>query len=110
MIKVITQIITFLLEITMLITYGHYGLNRPWDFMYRLLFAILIISVAVLLWSVFAAPKSEYRLEMPYLVIFRAGMFFIAAVFLFQSGYRNIAIALSAVTIVTQTTSYFVEK
>lgn len=109
-IKTINQIATFALEITMFIAYGYYGLNRTWSLTYRILFTTLIISTAIALWAIFAAPKAGHRLEMPYLAIFRAGMFFIAAFFLFQSGYKNIAVILAGFIIITQIVSYFAEK
>lgn len=110
MIKTTNQIIIFILEITMLVAFGLYAMNRPWNFVSRLLFAIFIISAAITLWAIFAAPKSEHRFEMPLLAIFRASMFLIAAFFLFQIGHKNISIALAVLTIITQAISYFAEE
>jgi hypothetical protein len=109
MIKAINQIAIFFLEIVMLISYGYFGFTQPLNFITRLLFAIVIVFAAIALWAIFAAPKSRRRLEMPYLIIFRASMFFVAALFVFLTGYKNFAITLAALTIITQTISYFTE-
>lgn len=110
MIKSINQIVAFALEIIMLVTYGYFGMTRPWNLIVRLLFTILVISLAVLLWSKFAAPKSGQRLKMPYLALFRAAMFLVAAFFLFQTGHKNLAFMVTGVIIITQLVSYFTER
>lgn len=110
MIKIMNQGAIFLLEITMLVSYGYYGITRQWGLGAKLLFTVFILSIAIALWSIFAAPKSGHRLEMPYLAIFRGGMFFIAAFFLFQTGYKNIALLLVVLAIITQVVSLFTER
>lgn len=110
MIKGINLVIVFLLEVAMLVSYGLYGMTRQWSFLPKLLFTIFIISTAIVLWSIFAAPKSGYRLEMPYLAIFRAGMFLLSAWCLYESGYKNIALVLALLTAITQIVSLFTEK
>jgi len=42
----------------MLITYGYYGMIRPWNFGLKLLFTVILLAAARRMWSVFAAPKS----------------------------------------------------
>ncbi|MFN8343695.1 MAG: YrdB family protein [Spirosomataceae bacterium] len=109
-VKTIYLTVSFLLEIAMLISYGYYGMNRPWNFLPRLLVTIAMIAAAIALWGLWAAPKSGHRLAMPYLPIFRASMFFLAAFLLYQSGQKNGAFLFFALTVVTQTMSYFTEK
>jgi len=108
--KTINQAVTFLLEIAMLIAYGYYGMNGPWKFVPRLLFTIFLLAVVIMLWAIFAAPKSARRLKMPYLAIFRTSIFFISAFLLFQSGQKNLAIILAGLTVITQTIGYYTEK
>ncbi|MDH7461391.1 YrdB family protein [Chitinophagaceae bacterium 26-R-25] len=108
--KTINQAVTFLLEIAMLVAYGYYGMSLPWTFFPRLLFAIFLVAVVIVLWGIFAAPKSARRLKMPFLTIFRTSVFLISAFLLFQAGQKNMAILLVGLTIVTQTTGYYMEK
>lgn len=109
MLKTINQVIVFLLEMAMLVTYGYYGMTRPWNLALKLLFTFLILAAAIGLWSVFAAPKSGQRLEMPYLALFRAGMFLTAAFLLFQCGHRNTALIFAVIILITQAVSWFTE-
>ncbi len=110
MIKSANQITVFVLELIMFITYGYYGMSKQWNFIPRHLFTMLIVSAAITLWAILAAPKSAHRLKMPYLLIFRATMFLFAAMFLLQLEHKNMAIAMALLTIITQTISYFTEK
>ena len=110
MIKTINQIVVFFLEIIMLIVFGYFAFTTKWSFILKLLSSIFMVTTAIALWAFFAAPKSGHRLKMPYLAIFRAGMFLLAALLLFLSGNVNLAIALAALVIVTQIISYFTEK
>jgi len=110
MVKSVNQVLVFILEIIMFIAFGYFGFARQWNLIPKLLLTIFIITTAVALWAVFAAPKSGHRLEMPYLAIFRATMFLLAAFLLFRLDYRNLAIALAALAIVTQIISFFTEK
>lgn len=110
MIKLINQVVVFILEIIMLITFGYFGFARQWNIIPKILLTIFIIATAIGLWAIFAAPRSGHRLEMPYLAIFRASMFLLAAFLLFQLENKNLAIALATLAIVTQIISYLNEK
>jgi len=110
MIKQVNQFIVFTLELIMFIALGYYGMTRDWSILPRVLFTIAIITMTITLWGIFAAPKSAYRLEMPYLAIFR-GIMFLSASFLFsQLGIKTLAITLAALAVMTQTLSYFTEQ
>jgi len=58
------------------------------------LLAILCAGLVVVLWGVFAAPLSPQRLAMPWLVLFKAGVFGAAVLTLAGSGRLPLAIAL----------------
>jgi len=109
MLKTINQTVAFLIEIAMLFAFGYYGMNRPWNLLPKLLLTITLLAVVILLWAIFAAPKSERRLQRPYLTIFSLSMFLISAFLLFQSGQSNAGILLATLAIVTQTIGYFTE-
>jgi hypothetical protein len=109
MIKSINQILVFILEVIILFSYGYFGMTRQWNLTLRVLFTILVVSIVVLLWSIFAAPKSAHRLQMPYLALFRAFIFSFSALLLFQSEHKNFAISIFVLTLLTQMISYFTE-
>jgi hypothetical protein len=110
MLKTVNQVVTFLLEIAMLIAYGYYGMSGSQTFLYRLLFTIFLVALVIVLWGTFAAPKSARRLKMPYLAIFRTTVFLISAFLLFQAGQKNMAIILAGLSVVTQAIGYYAEK
>lgn len=106
MLKTLNQTITFLLEVAMLISFGYYPMVKSWNLLPKISLAISLIVAAVLLWAIFAAPRSVNRLDMPYLALFRGALFLIASFLLYQSGQKNIALVLAALAIVTQTFSF----
>ncbi len=109
MIKFVNPILALTLEIIMLITFGYFGMTRPWSLTLRILFTILFISIALLLWAFFAAPKSEHRLQMPSIMFFRMLMFTFSAFLLFQLGNKNLSILVFVFALLSQTISYFTE-
>jgi uncharacterized protein DUF2568 len=110
MIKSLNQIVVFILEIIMLFSYGYFGMRMQWNSSSRVVFTILFLSGAIILWSIFAAPKSRHRLKMPYLPIFRMLMFSLSAFLFFQSGHKNFAIMIFILALLTQTIGYFTEQ
>ena len=110
MIGSINKILVFILEMVMLFSYGYFGMTMQWSLPLKILFTILIVSIAILLWSIFAAPKSGRRLKIPYLAFFRAMMFALSAWLLFRSGYKSFAIIVFALALITQAISYCTEQ
>ena len=94
----------------MLISYGYFGITRQWNLASRLLLTLLVVSIAISLWAIFAAPKSAHRLQMPHLAFFRVLMFSFSAFLLFQSEHKNFAIIVFVLAVLTQTISYFTEQ
>ncbi len=109
MIKFLNQILVFILEIAMLISYGYFGLTREWNFPLKISFSVILVCIAILVWSIFAAPKSGHRLEMPYLQIFRMFMFSLSAFLLFQSGLKNFAALTFILALLSQIICLFTE-
>ena len=70
--------------------------DTPWGWALGLLFAAALI----LLWGRFAAPNSALRLQLPWLLVFKAAVFGLATVLLFaQSGLLQAAIFGMAVLV-----------
>lgn len=61
------------------------------------LLAILCAGLVIGLWGVLAAPLSAHRLAMPWLLLFKAGVFGAAALTLAGSGRMPLAVALGLV-------------
>lgn len=106
----INSVITFLIEMIMLVSCVLYGLSKQENIWIQLSYAAALLTVVIFLWAIVAAPTSKRRLKMPYLVFFRTGMFLMASFLLYQSGHTNAAMILAGVSVVNQTISYFTER
>ncbi|HEY4288519.1 MAG TPA: YrdB family protein [Puia sp.] len=110
MLKPAVQIVVFLMELLMLIAFGCYGYSIPTDMLLRINLAASFVILAVILWALFAAPNSGRRLPLPALAIFRAGMFLVAAFFIYRLAYKSMALIMGGLAVITQTISCFTEK
>lgn len=106
MLKYFNQIIVFMMELVMVGFFAYYGYHRNTTVLNRYLLACCLPGAAIFLWGRFAAPKSSTRLTMPYLVMFRAMMFLVTSVVLYQSGNVPMAIIIAVLAVVTQAVSY----
>jgi hypothetical protein len=84
-IKILNQIIAFLLEVAMLTAFCYYGYINGATLFWKYALAIGLPLVIVLLWSKFAAPKSASRLKPIPLLIFKLFITISCAVFLYFS-------------------------
>ncbi|MGC4234966.1 MAG: YrdB family protein [Niabella sp.] len=109
MVKLINQPIVFILELVMLYSFGYFAYSKGINSFTRFAFAIAAIALGVILWSLLAAPKSGHRLPMPYLAVFRGGLFLVAAFFLYQLQMKNFALIVAILAITTQLISYLTE-
>lgn len=63
-IKIINQTVAFLLELGMLAAVGHWGYLQGKTTLSKYGIALFLISVIVILWGYFAAPKSVNQLSL----------------------------------------------
>nr|WP_294896012.1 YrdB family protein [uncultured Pedobacter sp.] len=109
MLKIVNQTIVFLIELIMFGSFACFGFQKGNGLVLKYGFAILLTLLAILLWAYWAAPKSENRLKMPYLAIFRLFLFFLASFFLYRLGFTKFALILAFISTVTQIASVFLE-
>jgi hypothetical membrane protein len=93
----------------MLASFAVYGYHKGNNGLMKYFFATGLVLLAVVLWGVFAAPKSSHRLPSPYVFIFRTTMFLISAFFLYLLSYRNWGFGLAMIAVVTQLIEYYRE-
>jgi len=110
MLKPAVQIVIFFLELLMLVAFGWYGYSRATDMLLRIGLAAGFLTTAIILWAVFAAPKSRHRLPLPALAVFRAAMFLVASFFFYRLGLESMALIMAALAVITQILSCFTEK
>jgi hypothetical protein len=90
-IKLINLGVAFLLELAMLAALGYWGYQQGKKTMMKYAFAIGLPVIAMVLWGIFAAPKSQYRLDTPARVIFEVSLYTITAFLLYKSGHTTLA-------------------
>lgn len=109
MLKVLNQVIVFIMELVMLYSFWQFGHKTGSNTFTQYILAILLSAICIVLWGIFAAPKSAKRLSMPYLGLFRCGMFLTAALFLFLHNLQTMAIVMTVLAFITQVASLYIE-
>lgn len=109
-IKLINQVVAFLLEIGMFIAFGYWGFHQGKTNLLKYSFAIVLPAIAIILWGFFAAPKSEYRLEFPPRIIFELCLFAIASFFLYKTGNSKLAIWFGVIALINEMIAYIFKQ
>lgn len=90
-VKLINQVVAFLLEISMFIAVGYWGFYEGKTNVMKYSFALALPAITIILWGIFAAPKSEYRLEFPIRIIFELCLFAVSTILLYKTGNSKLA-------------------
>jgi hypothetical protein len=93
-IKGLSLVLAFALELAMLAALAYWGLETGGGTAGRLLLTIGAPAAAVVIWSRWLAPTSGHRLRMPWLKIVTAVMFALAATALYASDQATLAVTL----------------
>jgi FtsH-binding integral membrane protein len=93
--SIFNQVLAFSLEMLMLYGIGSWGFQQGKNVLFKWLIAIALLAVAVVLWGIFAAPKSEYRLKMPGRALFQVAMFSSAAVCMYKQNKVDLAVGFT---------------
>jgi hypothetical protein len=99
--KIVNDILMFILELTMLLSLGIWGYSMT-DGTGRFFFALLLPSLAGILWGILAAPKSKRRLKLPWRAAFALSIFLVAAWGLSQTGRIQTALVFATLAVVNQ--------
>jgi hypothetical protein len=109
-IKQLNLLVSFLLELVMLYLYGYwaFGMREPMAMKYLL--AIVVPFLVIVLWLIWAAPKSKHRLKNPFRSIFKLSLFLIATLACFKAGQPAWAIWFGAVTLVNVVLAFMLKQ
>lgn len=88
--------LAFFLEIAMLVALGYAGWAATDIWWLRYLLLIGWPALAILLWAIWAAPKSGRRLPGPALLIFKAAIFGVTTFLLWAAGASPAALLFGA--------------
>jgi len=95
--RALNDILAFIVEIVMLVALCISGYELTTTPFLKYTLAIVLPTVVIILWSIWAAPKAKRRLRFPMLSVFKIVLFFITAALLFITGHRVAAIIFGAV-------------
>lgn len=101
-IKGLNQLIYFLLELAMVAALGYMGFQSNPHPYGRYVAGVGLPLTAVVLWAIFAAPRSPHRLEVPYRSVFALTLFGLTALLLYQGGYPRLAITFGLLALASE--------
>ncbi len=110
MLKIVNQLIVFIIELIMLGSFAYFGFQKGNTSLVKYALAITIPLLVIALWSYWAAPKSTHRLNMPYLALLRLSFFLLASFALYKCDQTKYAIILAVFSTLTQIISLFTEQ
>ncbi|WP_227687202.1 YrdB family protein [Spirosoma arboris] len=94
-----------MLELSMLASFGYAGFHSS-DRPYRnYLVGFGLPLVAAILWGIFMAPRSNYRLGSPYRSFLALMLFGISAFLLYRTGHMHLAIVFAGIALVSELTA-----
>lgn len=105
LLRTLHLILAFTLELALLAALGYGGFHNK-KMPEKYLFGLGLPLAATVLWWFWAAPKSEHRLEQPYLMIFKLLLFGAAAFGLHRSGQPGAAVLLAALALLSVLLEY----
>ena len=97
MIKSANLALAFLLELAALVAFGYWGFNASDSTVVKLLLGIGVPVLAIVLWGIFAAPRSARRLRGSAYHVFATIFFALAVLALFAAGSATLGIALALI-------------
>ncbi len=101
--KEVNLLISFLLEIGMLIILGRWGFSQGESGLVKYALGVSIPLVVIFLWAAFAAPKAQYRIHNPWRGILKVLLFGTASTLLFITGFQIPALIFGGFTILNVT-------
>jgi hypothetical protein len=97
-IKQLNLILAFFLELCMFAIFAFWGYQQGTTKTLKYTIAIALVLFSIVLWGIFAAPNSQYRLLFPLRILFELALFLIASLLLYKSSYHTLSICfISAV-------------
>ncbi len=101
--KRLNIVVSFLLEIAMLLAFAYWGFRTGQSLWLKLLLGVGVPLVVILLWGLFLAPRAGYRAESTLGVVLSLGLFYLAAAALLLAKQPVLAAAMIAVAAINRT-------
>jgi hypothetical protein len=101
------RLVAFLLELVLVFALGYGGYSLVENVYLKYTLAILLPITAIVCWSIYAAPRSDKRLEQPWRMAFRLSLYFICAMLLYTIGITTIAISLAGIVLINELIAFY---
>ena len=108
--KFIHQLVAFLLELVMLAIFGYWGFKSDHTQALKWIAGFGLPLIAIVLWGIFAAPRSAHRLPFPYQILFGWALFGLAGYMLYQTGHKTMAALFLSIAFLSGVVAYFTER
>jgi hypothetical protein len=102
MLKAINLGVAFLLELAMLVMFGTWGFQASTETIFRVGLGIGTPLLAIIIWSIFLAPRSERRLKGISYLVLKSLLFGVAAIAFVAAGQGTLALIFVVVAIINQ--------
>lgn len=109
-VKLIHQLIAFLLEIAMLFILGMWGFRGEKTTLANYGLGLGAPLLVACLWGIWAAPRSAYRLDLPYRLLFSLTLFGLTAFLLYQLGHLSLAMVFFIIALVSALLEWLFKK
>ena len=110
LLRFIHLFIAFSLELVMIATFARWGFSLGKDTILKYAFALLMALLVIVLWGIFAAPRSQHRLPHTPRILFETALYCITAFFMHTLGYTQWGIAFGLVAIASETVAFLNEN
>ncbi len=100
--KGLNSTLAFLLELAMLAAFSYWGFHGEKSTALKWLLGIGLPVLAAILWGIFLAPRSTFRLRTMPGNILSLILFLLAATALFQTGHTVLAIVFASIAILNR--------
>lgn len=101
--KQINVVVSFLLEVAMLLALAYWGFHTGQNLGLKLALGLGIPLAAVIIWGLFLAPRAGQRANSTVGVALSLALFYIAGLLLYQAGQPALAAILFVVAAVNRT-------
>ncbi len=108
--KTLNLALAFLLELAMLASIGYWAYQQGKSPILKWVLLIILPLAAMILWGIFAAPKSQYRLDFNARILFEIVMFSLAAFLLYKAGQSTLSLCFAALSIVSITIAFIYKQ
>jgi hypothetical protein len=108
--KAINTILSFFVEVVMLIALGIAGYELGYTKAMQYVLAIGLPLVVVVIWGIWAAPKSERGLKSPWLTLLKLILYTITTLMLLKTQHTTAALIFGLCSFMNETLAVWFEK